>query len=157
MASAPEMREPRHQAARQDLLGPTGLAGSLGSLQRFLCRSCGRTFTFPRRAARPRARFADDAIEEAVRLSVQDLCSYRVLAVLLEQRLGRPVGGSPLTVGWTSSGNVPRLRWRSPRSFGLEFPGSQSTPVRRGGPGRESTCVGGPAAHKRRRRVAEGK
>jgi transposase-like protein len=78
---------------------PIGLAGPLGSLQRFLCRGCGRTFTSSRRAARPRARFADDAIEEAVRLYVQGLPSYRVLSALLEQRLGRPVGRFTLN-GW---------------------------------------------------------
>jgi hypothetical protein len=31
-------------------------------------------------------------VEEAVRLYVQGLPSYRILAVLLEPRLGRPVG-----------------------------------------------------------------
>lgn len=78
---------------------PTGLRGPLGSLQRFLCRSCGRTFTPLRRAARPRARFTDEVVEEAVRLYVQGLPSYRVLSVLLEQRLGRPVGRFTLN-GW---------------------------------------------------------
>jgi transposase-like protein len=78
---------------------PTGLAGVLGTLQRFLCRGSGQTFTSPRRAARPRARFTDDAIEEAVRLYVQGLGSYRVLSVLLEQRIGRPVSRFTLN-GW---------------------------------------------------------
>lgn len=78
---------------------PTGLTGSLGSLQRFLCRGCGRTFTPPRRAAAQRARFADDVIEEAVRLYVQGLSSYRILSVLLGGRLGRPVGRATLN-GW---------------------------------------------------------
>ncbi|MGH2660098.1 MAG: transposase [Actinomycetota bacterium] len=51
--------------------------------------------------ARPRARFAEDAVEEAVRLYVQGLPSYRVLAVLLEQRLGRPVARFTLN-GWVN-------------------------------------------------------
>jgi transposase-like protein len=38
-------------------------------------------------------------VEEAVRLYVQGLPSYRVLSVLLEQRLGRPVGRFTLN-GW---------------------------------------------------------
>jgi transposase-like protein len=78
---------------------PTGLAGSLGPLQRFLCRGCGRSFTSPRRAARPKASFADDIVQEAVRLYVQGLSSYRILSVLLERRLGRPVGRATLN-GW---------------------------------------------------------
>ena len=64
-----------------------------------MCRDCGRTFTPPRRAAGERARFADDVVEEAVRLYVQGLSSYRILSVLLEQRLGRPVGRFTLN-GW---------------------------------------------------------
>lgn len=45
-----------------------------------------------RQRARAGAQFADDVVEEAVRLYVQGLPSYRVLSVLLGQRLGRPVG-----------------------------------------------------------------
>ena len=78
---------------------PAGLGGSLGSLQRFLCRDCGRSFTQPPRSAAPRARFADDVVEEAVRLYVQGLPSYRILSVLLEQRLGRQIGRVTLN-GW---------------------------------------------------------
>jgi len=68
------------------------LAGPLRPLQRFLCKACQRSFTVGRQRARPGAQFADDVVEEAVRLYVQGLPSYRVLSVLLEQRLGRPVG-----------------------------------------------------------------
>jgi len=67
------------------------LDGPLKELQRFLCKSCSRSFTLGRKAARPRARFADDVELEAVRLYVQGLASYRVLGNLLEQRIGRPV------------------------------------------------------------------
>lgn len=44
-----------------------------------------------RRGARPRARFSEDVVFEAVRLYVQGLPSYRTLATLLERRVGRPV------------------------------------------------------------------
>lgn len=70
---------------------PTGLTGSLKPLQRFLCRSCETSFTVGRRTARPRARFANDVVLEAVRLYVQGLASYRVLTDLLSNRIGRPV------------------------------------------------------------------
>jgi transposase-like protein len=70
---------------------PVGLGHSLSPLQRFWCDSCRCTFTHARKAARPRARFADDVVQEAVRIYVQGLSSYRVLATLLEQRLGTPV------------------------------------------------------------------
>jgi len=68
------------------------LAGPLRPLQRFVCKVCGRSFTVGRRRSRPGAQFGDDVVEEAVRLYVQGLPSYRILSVLLEQRLGRPVG-----------------------------------------------------------------
>jgi transposase-like protein len=42
--------------------------------------------------ARPRAKFADDVVHEAVRLYVQSLASYRVLAAMFERRFGRSVG-----------------------------------------------------------------
>jgi transposase-like protein len=70
---------------------PTALRGQLEPLQRFLCRTCRRSFTSPRKTARPRASFADDVVLEAVRLYVQALTSYRVLAALLERRLGRSI------------------------------------------------------------------
>lgn len=78
---------------------PTGLYGPAPPLQRFSCNSCGTTFTPQRKSARVGARFTDDVIEEAVRLYVQGLSSYRVLAVMLEQRLGRPVSRFTLN-GW---------------------------------------------------------
>ena len=78
---------------------PTNLAGSLKPLQRFLCKSCSTSFTLARKGGGPRARFADDVVFEAVRLYVQGLQSYRSLAVLLEQRVGRSVGRATLN-GW---------------------------------------------------------
>jgi hypothetical protein len=68
-----------------------GLDRSLRPLQRFWCSSCRSTFTHARKTARPRARFADDVVEEAVRVYVQGLSSYRVLASVLEHRLEKPV------------------------------------------------------------------
>ena len=68
-----------------------GRAGPIKPLQRFLCMGCGASFTFERKSARPRARFTEEVVEEAVRLYIQGLSSYRVLAVMLEQRLGRSV------------------------------------------------------------------
>jgi len=70
---------------------PVGLGGALAPLQRFFCKTCGKSFTLGRDKARPGARFADDVVDEAVRLYVQGLPSYRVLSVLLERRLHRPV------------------------------------------------------------------
>jgi transposase-like protein len=70
---------------------PAGLNGPLQPLQRFLCNTCRATFTFKRKRARPRARFTDDIVEEAVRIYVQGLSSYRVLAAMLEQRHGLSV------------------------------------------------------------------
>jgi transposase-like protein len=70
---------------------PAGLSGPLQPLQRFLCTTCHATFTFERRSARPRGRFTDDFVNEAVRIYVQGLSSYRVLATMLEQRLGKSV------------------------------------------------------------------
>jgi transposase-like protein len=67
---------------------PVGLNGPLQPLQRFLCNSCRATFTFERKSARPRGRFTDDVVQEAVRTYVQGLSSYRVLAAMLEQRPG---------------------------------------------------------------------
>jgi len=64
-----------------------------------LCVACGTSFTFERKTARSRARFTDDVMEEAVRLYIQGLSSYRVLAVMLEQRLGRSVSRVTLN-GW---------------------------------------------------------
>jgi transposase-like protein len=80
---------------------PTGLAGSLKPLQRFSCRNCDSTFTSERKVARPRAGFSDAVVLEAVRLYVQGLSSYRVLASMLEQRLGRSVSRATLN-GWVS-------------------------------------------------------
>jgi transposase-like protein len=67
------------------------LSGPLQPLQRFLCNACRATFTFERKSARPRRRFTDDLAKEAVRIYVQGLSSYRVLATMLEQRLDTPV------------------------------------------------------------------
>ena len=78
---------------------PTGRAGPIKPLQRFLCMQCGASFTFERKTARPRARFTDDVVEEAVRLYVQGLSSYRVLAVMLEQRFDGPLSRFTLN-GW---------------------------------------------------------
>lgn len=70
---------------------PTRFTGPARPLQRFFCSDCGASFTTGRRIASPRARFGDDVVREAVRLYVQGLSSYRTLAILLEERLGRPV------------------------------------------------------------------
>ena len=61
--------------------------------------ACGTSFTFERKSARPGARFTDEVEEEAVRLYIQGLSSYRVLAVMLEQRFGRSVSRFTLN-GW---------------------------------------------------------
>jgi hypothetical protein len=65
-------------------------------LQRFLCKTCRRSFTLGRRKARPRAHFADDVVQEAVRIYVEGLTPYRSLARLLEARLGKPVSARSL-------------------------------------------------------------
>jgi transposase-like protein len=70
---------------------PAGLGGPLQPLQRFLCNTCRATFTFERKSARPRGRYTDDFVNESVRIYVQGLSSYRVLATMLEQRLGKSV------------------------------------------------------------------
>jgi hypothetical protein len=57
-----------------------------------LCRSCNSSFTPERKTARPRAKFADDVVLEAVRLYIQSLASYRVLAAMFEHRFERSVG-----------------------------------------------------------------
>jgi Transposase, Mutator family len=80
---------------------PTGLDGSLKPLQRFSCRGCNTSFTSERKAARRRAGFSDAVVMEAVRLYVQGLSSYRVLACMLGQRLGRSVSRFTLN-GWVS-------------------------------------------------------
>ncbi|MDQ3766414.1 MAG: transposase [Actinomycetota bacterium] len=80
---------------------PTSLNSSLKPLQRFSCRDCDKTFTSERKVARPRARFSDAVVIEAVRLYVQGLSSYRVLASMLEQRLGRSVSRFTLN-SWVS-------------------------------------------------------
>jgi transposase-like protein len=61
-----------------------------------LCKTCGRSFTFARCKARPRARFADDVVQEAVQIYVEGLTPYRALARLLETRLGQPVSARTL-------------------------------------------------------------
>jgi len=71
---------------------PTALSGSLKPLQRFACKSCKSSFTYGRNKARTRAKFADDVVLEAVRVYIQGLTSYRVLASLVEARVGRSVG-----------------------------------------------------------------
>jgi transposase-like protein len=58
--------------------------------------ACGRSFTFARHKARPRARFADDVVQETVRIYVEGLTPYRALARLLEARLGQPVSARTL-------------------------------------------------------------
>lgn len=78
---------------------PVGLGRSLQPLQRFWCDSCRTTFTHARRSARSSARFANDVVEEAVRIYIQGLSSYRVLATMLEDRLGRSVSRFTLN-GW---------------------------------------------------------
>ena len=78
---------------------PAGLNGPSRPLQRFLCRDCRTTFTAGRANAKPRARFSEDVVREAVRLSVQGLPSYRRLAELVEQRLGQSVSRFTLN-GW---------------------------------------------------------
>ncbi|MGH2819979.1 MAG: hypothetical protein ACRDJ5_04925 [Actinomycetota bacterium] len=80
---------------------PTTLDGSLKPLQRFSCRHCQSTFTSERKAARPHASFSDAVVLEAVRLYVQGLSSYRVLAAMPEQRLGRSVSRFTLNA-WVS-------------------------------------------------------
>ena len=67
------------------------MSGPLEPLQRFLCNTCRATFTFERKSAQPRRRFADDLVKEAVRIYIQGLSSYRVLATMLEQRLDASV------------------------------------------------------------------
>lgn len=67
---------------------PRGLDGPARPLQRFLCKDCGKSFTWQRTSARPGARFTDQVVREAVRLYVQGLPSYRVLSALLDERLG---------------------------------------------------------------------
>ncbi|MGH2701856.1 MAG: hypothetical protein ACRDJ2_08780, partial [Actinomycetota bacterium] len=64
-----------------------------------MCIACDTSFTFERKTARPRARFTDEVIEESVRLYIQGLSSYRVLAVMLEQRFGRSLSRFTLN-GW---------------------------------------------------------
>jgi transposase-like protein len=78
---------------------PTALSGRLPRLQRFVCRSCGRSFTSARKCAATRAKFADDVVLEAVRLYIQGLCSYRTVAALLERRLGKAISRATLN-GW---------------------------------------------------------
>jgi transposase-like protein len=80
---------------------PTSLDGSLKPLQRFSCRGCSSTFTPERKVARHRAGFSDTVVMEAVRLYIQGLSSYRVLASMLEQRLGRSVSRFTLN-SWVS-------------------------------------------------------
>lgn len=70
---------------------PATLGDPLKPLQRFLCKRCGSSFTFARKATRPRTQFSDDVVQEAVRFYVQGLSSYRVLSALIEDRLARPV------------------------------------------------------------------
>jgi len=124
---------------------PTGLDGSLKPLQRFSCRSCDSTFTSERKTARPRAGFSDAVGLEAVRLYVQGLTSYRVLASMLEQRLGRSVSALHLErlgdragrSGQDPARGVPgvgaELGWvpRHRRQGDLR-PGRQALPARRG-------------------------
>ncbi|MGH2790377.1 MAG: transposase [Actinomycetota bacterium] len=78
---------------------PIGLRGPVTPLQRFSCKSCGATITPQRKSAGVGARFSDAVIEESVRLYIQGLSSYRVLAVMLEQRFGRSLSRVTLN-GW---------------------------------------------------------
>lgn len=75
---------------------PLGLDGPMKPLQRFFCKDCNTSFTLERKSARPRAKFGHDVVEEAVRRYVQGLASYRVVAAMLEHRLGRSVGRATL-------------------------------------------------------------
>ena len=95
-----------------------GRAGPIKPLQRFLCMGCGASFTFERKTARPRARFTEEVVEEAVRLYIQGLSSYRVLAVMLEQRLGRSVSLHAQWLGSKNSESAPRRPLRSPAAGG---------------------------------------
>jgi transposase-like protein len=89
---------------------PAGLDGNLKPLQRFWCSSCRSSFTCPRKTTRAGARFADNVVEEAVRIYVQGLSSYRVLAAMLEHRLGVSVSRFTLNAGCSSSERAPRHR-----------------------------------------------
>jgi transposase-like protein len=93
------------------------LGRQLQPLQRFWCNSCRTTFTNARRKARPGARFADDVVAEAVRVYVQGLSSYRVLASMLEHRLGQPVSRFTLN-GWVKE---LAAQAKTPLEVSLEF------------------------------------
>jgi transposase-like protein len=97
----PQLRGPQHDPMGQTRSSPTTLGGSLRSLKRYSCKDCGDTFTSERKVARPGARFSDSVVMEGVRLYVQGLSSYRVLASMLEQRLGRSVSRFTLN-NWVS-------------------------------------------------------
>jgi hypothetical protein len=88
----PALWEPRDQAQGKTQSAPRGLAGPIKPLQRSFCESCKSSFTPKRKTARPRAKFTGDVVLEAVRLYIQSLASYRVLATMLERRFGRSVG-----------------------------------------------------------------
>lgn len=75
---------------------PVGANGPLKPLQRFLCRTCGLSFTSARTTARRGASFSNDVMVEAVRLYVQGLPSYRTLATLLGRQLDRPISAMTL-------------------------------------------------------------
>jgi transposase-like protein len=77
---------------------PVGQGRPLQPLQRFWCNACRTPFTHARRKAQPGARFADDVVEGAVRVYVHGLSSYRVLATMLEHRLGEPVSRFTLNI-----------------------------------------------------------
>lgn len=86
---------------------PSGLTGSLKPLQRFACKSCKSSFTYGRSKARVGSKFADDVVLESVRLYIQGLTSYRVLASLVEGRVGRPVGRVTINNPLMSRGSLP--------------------------------------------------
>ena len=67
-------------------------------------------------SASPRARARgslEDVVGEAVRLYIQGRSSYRVLATMLERRLGLSVSRFTSTAGFKSSGPEPRRPLRS--------------------------------------------
>jgi transposase-like protein len=72
---------------------------------------CGASFTFERKTARPRSRFTNEFIKEAVRLYIQGPSSLRVLAVMLEQRFGRTVSRVTLN-GWVKELGELAGQWR---------------------------------------------
>ncbi len=72
-------------------LGPERVASDTPAAL-LLCKFCSSSFTSERKRARPRAKFAEDVVLEAVRLYIQSLASYQALAAMFERRFGQSVG-----------------------------------------------------------------